>query len=77
MGNVGRCQCGGSKQATHDVCTRCAWELGWDGVRLLPPPAAVDEPIRTELGEEVICLDCEFEAESIEHLAEHHRDGCR
>jgi hypothetical protein len=32
------------------------------------------EPIPTDMGEELICLECEFEAESIEHLAEHMRE---
>ena len=30
--------------------------------------------IPTDMGEELICLECEFEAENIEHLAEHMRE---
>ena len=33
------------------------------------------ESIPTDMGEELICLECEFEAESIEHLAEHMREA--
>jgi hypothetical protein len=33
------------------------------------------EEIPTDMGEELICLECEFEAESIEHLAEHMREA--
>ena len=33
------------------------------------------EEIPTDMGEELICLQCEFEAESIEHLAEHMREA--
>jgi hypothetical protein len=33
------------------------------------------EEIPTDMGEELICLECEFEAESIEHLAEHMRES--
>jgi hypothetical protein len=32
------------------------------------------EPVSTDMGEELICLQCEFEAESIEHMAEHMRE---
>ena len=33
------------------------------------------EDIPTDMREELICLECEFEAESIEHLAEHMREA--
>jgi hypothetical protein len=33
------------------------------------------EGIPTDGGEELICVACEFEAESIEHLAEHMREA--
>jgi hypothetical protein len=33
------------------------------------------EDIPTDGGEELTCLECEFEAESIEHLAEHMREA--
>ncbi|MCW3041884.1 MAG: hypothetical protein JWL57_42 [Actinobacteria bacterium] len=33
------------------------------------------EDIPSDMGEELICLACEFEAESIEHLAEHMREA--
>jgi hypothetical protein len=37
--------------------------------------AVESEPVPTDMGEELICLQCEFEAESIEHLAEHMREA--
>jgi hypothetical protein len=33
------------------------------------------EDTPTDMGDELICLQCEFEAESIEHLAEHMREA--
>jgi hypothetical protein len=44
-----------------------------------PDPPEVEEArqedIPTDMGEELICLECEFEAESMEHLAEHMREA--
>jgi hypothetical protein len=44
-----------------------------------PDPHDIDQDdqddILAEMGDELICLECEFEAESIEHLAEHMREA--
>ena len=46
---------------------------------MTPEPKEIEqdaqEDIPTDGGEELICLQCEFEAESIEHLAEHMREA--
>ena len=36
--------------------------------------AVESEPVPTDMGEPLICSECEFEAESIEHMAEHMRE---
>ena len=39
-----------------------------------PQEVEQDDLEDIDMGEELICLQCEFEAESIEHLAEHMRE---